>query len=142
MPARSLMARICNGDATAPNIPQTYSDLSGTVPPASAPTALVSSPPLSDNSASIATTAWVKGQNYGSGGGVAVLFADQEVPSGVMNALNTVFTLLAAPNPPISLQIFYNSSLLDPTQYSLTTNTITLGFAPDLGDSLVTFYRH
>jgi hypothetical protein len=55
------------GDTTV--VPKTYADLQGTIPASAAPTAIAASPPLSDNSTNLATTAWVNGQGYGKGGG-------------------------------------------------------------------------
>jgi hypothetical protein len=55
------------GDTTT--VPKSYTDLQGTVPASAAPTAISASPPLSDNSTNLATTAWVNGQGYGKGGG-------------------------------------------------------------------------
>ena len=54
-----------NGDVTVVTIPQTISDLSST--------ALPQSPPLSDNSTQVATTAWVKGQGYSGGAGTGAV---------------------------------------------------------------------
>src|SRR5262249_35836886 len=44
----------------------------------------------------------------GGGGGIAPLFSDGEVPSGLVNGTNTAFTLAFAPSPGSSLQLFRN----------------------------------
>jgi hypothetical protein len=105
--------------------------------PAFTGTPTAPTPVLSDNSTLIATTAWVKGQNYGAGGGVS--FSDAEIPSGAINGVNTTYTLLHTPNPAASLLLFYNG-VLEPN-YTLTTNTITMKFTLQIGDTLVTYYR-
>lgn len=129
------------GDTTT--VPKNFSDLQGTITPAQAPTSLQISPELSNNSTAIATTAWVKGQSYATvTNGTGPVFADAEAPSGIMDGVNNTFTLINTPNPTGSLQVFYNGILLDGTQYLLNTNTIILAFAPQSGDSLVTYYRH
>jgi hypothetical protein len=119
------------GDTTV--VPRTYADLQGTVPASAAPTAISVSPPLADNSTNLATTAWVKGQGYGAG---AQRFADAEIPGGTIDGTNKTFTVK---NPPIAIQVFVNGVL--ELNFTLSTNTITFAFAPQIGDTLVTYYR-
>jgi hypothetical protein len=81
----------------------------------------------------------------GSGGGVAAgSFADAEVPAGVINGSNAVFTLASAPSPAGSLELYLNGLLMSQgTDYQLSTNTITffLASVPQTGDILVASYR-
>lgn len=71
-------------------------------------------------------------------------FVDGEVPSGTINGINTVFTLAAAPSPAVSLKLFRNGLLVQPTvDYSLAGNTITFlpASIPAPGDALKVSYR-
>jgi len=78
------------------------------------------------------------------GGGGGASFADSEVPAGVINGSNAVFTLISAPSPAGSLELFLNGLLMrQGSDYQITTNTITffLGSVPQAGDLLVSSYR-
>jgi hypothetical protein len=81
----------------------------------------------------------------GSGGGAAGgSFADSEIPAGVVNGSNTVFTLASAPSPSSSLELYRNGLLmLQGVDYQISMNTITffLGSVPLSGDLLVASYR-
>ena len=81
----------------------------------------------------------------GSGGGVTSgSFADSEVPAGVVNGSNTVFTLASAPSPAASLELYRNGLLMrQGTDYQIATNTITffIGSVPQSADLLVASYR-
>lgn len=65
-----------------------------------------------------------------------------EIPMGVQDGVNSGFTLSQIPNPPSSLQFYYNGVLL--TQgwdYKLTGNTIGLLYLhPGIDDILQAFY--
>lgn len=66
-----------------------------------------------------------------------------EVPSGIVNGINKIFTLAITPNPPSSLIVAVNG--LTQTQgidYTLAGNTITFIFAPLDGALLVAGYRY
>jgi hypothetical protein len=64
------------------------------------------------------------------------------IPSGILNNINTVFTLPSIPSPALSLKLFYNGLLLDQTiDYNITNSTITLNFAPIPTGSLLAIYR-
>jgi hypothetical protein len=81
----------------------------------------------------------------GSGGGILPQFSDNETPSGTINGTNPVFTLLAAPSPATSLQLYLNGLRMDPgVDFSLTGSTITFITAstPQTGDILVASYRY
>lgn len=78
--------------------------------------------------------------------GVTVAFHDEETPSGTINSVNTVFTLLASPNPAGSLLLFLNGIQMRSgasNDFVLSGNTITFNATqiPQTGDSLVCWYR-
>jgi|SRR5665213_124213 len=87
----------------------------------------------------------VDGSSGPCGGGAAGgSFADAEIPAGVVNGSNTVFTLASAPSPASSLELYRNGLLmLQGTDYQISTNTITffLASVPQTGDLLVASYR-
>jgi hypothetical protein len=65
-----------------------------------------------------------------------------ETPSGAINGVNVTFTLLAAPAPAASLELYQNGMLQrQGTEYTLSGNTITMTVAPITGDTLAAFYR-
>ena len=73
-------------------------------------------------------------------------FVDREVPKGSINGINLVFSLLFAPTPSSSLQLFRNGLLLQlSTDYSVTAAVVTFvspALAPQPGDTLTASYRH
>jgi hypothetical protein len=81
----------------------------------------------------------------GSGGGATGgSFADAEIPIGLVNGSNTVFTLSSAPSPAASLELSRNGLLqLAGTDYQISGNTVTffLASVPQSGDLLVASYR-
>jgi hypothetical protein len=71
-------------------------------------------------------------------------FADDVVPAGTIDGTNAVFTLPQAPNPPASLNDFYNGvRLTEGIGYLLSGSTITYqaGYVPQPGDTHITNYR-
>ncbi|MBZ5607421.1 MAG: hypothetical protein LAP38_04120 [Acidobacteriia bacterium] len=71
-------------------------------------------------------------------------FVDGETPSGVMNGVNTSFTLSQIPNPAASLAVFRNGIRLKPgLDYTSSNNTITFVTAsmPQSGDVVLCAYR-
>lgn len=75
----------------------------------------------------------------------AVTFADDIVPTGVINGFNDTFTLPQSPNPPSSLNLFLNGQrLTEGLGYVLKANTITYqpGFIPQVGDTHLANYRY
>lgn len=71
-------------------------------------------------------------------------FVDQEVPAGNINGTNTIFTLASIPNPPSSLEFYWNGLAQKMgIDYTLSGSTITMinGNIPGPGDSLVATYR-
>jgi len=81
----------------------------------------------------------------GGGGGVLPQYSDNEKPSGTINGVNTIFTLMAAPAPTTSLHLFVNGLLMDPVlDYVANGSTITfvLASTPQTGDVLLANYRY
>jgi hypothetical protein len=75
----------------------------------------------------------------------SAVFVDQEVPSGAVDGSNTLFTLLSAPSPTASLQLFRNGVLQKAGfDYTLSGSSITFISAatPQPGDTILTYYRH
>jgi hypothetical protein len=73
-----------------------------------------------------------------------ISFIDAETPAGVVNGVNTVFTLSAAPLPASSLRVFRNGLLQKQgVDYIHTVNTITFTQVsiPVAGDILQVSYR-
>lgn len=83
------------------------------------------------------------GGGSGSAGGT---FSDGEVPSGSLDGVNNVFTLLNAPSPSVSLNVFRNGVLqVQGIDYTIVGQTISFfmpGSVPQVGDSLVASYRY
>lgn len=80
----------------------------------------------------------------GGGGSSADNFADAEVPAGLINGVNTQFTLVSAPSPAGSLALYRNGLIMRQGQdYQITGNAITffLASVPLSGDLLVAYYR-
>jgi hypothetical protein len=77
---------------------------------------------------------------------IAVI-TDGEIPGGVINGVNPVFTLATAPNPVNSLRLYKNGLLLAPgasNDFTLSGATISFvtGAIPQSGDTLQASYRH
>ena len=80
----------------------------------------------------------------GTSSKVAV-FSDDEVPSGVIDGVNSTFTLSYAPSPGLSLKVYKNGQLMQQNNdYTLSGSSIVFVSAatPQAGDSVVAFYRH
>jgi hypothetical protein len=78
-------------------------------------------------------------------GGAQVVFEDFEVPVGVVDGVNTTFTLAKAPNPTNSLMLFHKTGrliFLQNVDYTLAGVTITTTAPPAVGDTLYAWYRH
>jgi uncharacterized protein YoxC len=80
------------------------------------------------------------------GTGQTSTFTDAEVPSGTINGTNPTFTIAAAPNPVFSLRLFKNGMLLaQNADYTVSGTTLTFTSAqvtPQVGDSIIAYYRH
>lgn len=77
--------------------------------------------------------------------GAAVSFAYDETPTGSINGSNKTFTLANTPNPSGSLILTLNGQTLTAggVDYTLSTNTITMKFAPETNDILrAKFYQY
>ena len=71
-------------------------------------------------------------------------FVDAEIPAGLIDGSNTVFTLADVPSPPSSLSLYRNGVLQkEGVDYILTDTVIEFasGSAPQLDDILVGSYR-
>ena len=78
------------------------------------------------------------------GGGSGDNFADAEVPAGAINGVNSQFTLVSAPSPASSLELYRNGLVMrQGADYQITGNAITffLASVPQSGDLLVAYYR-
>lgn len=63
-------------------------------------------------------------------------------PTGLLNGINTIYSLPSIPHPAISLKLFYNGMLLiQNTDYTIVNSSITLIFAPSSTDLLLASYR-
>jgi hypothetical protein len=81
----------------------------------------------------------------GSGGGLVPSYSDAETPSGAVNGANTTFTLMFAPSPAASLELYLNGLLMSAgVDYQLAGNGIMffVGSTPQPGDLLVASYRY
>ncbi|MBV8845232.1 MAG: hypothetical protein JO307_20695 [Bryobacterales bacterium] len=81
----------------------------------------------------------------GSGGGLIPSYSDAEIPSGTVNGVNTTFTLMYAPSPAASLELFLNGLLMEAgSDYQLSGNTIMffVGSLPQPGDLVLASYRY
>ena len=75
---------------------------------------------------------------------LVVSFADEEVPSGLINGSNTTYTLA---NTPVSgsVKLFLNGVRLYAgagNDYTISGTTITMASAPDTGSTLLADYRY
>lgn len=71
-------------------------------------------------------------------------FVDNETPAGAINGANAEFSLVSAPDPAGSLQVFLNGMLQTAggEDYTLSGNIITFGVAPYASSVLRVFYRY
>jgi hypothetical protein len=77
-----------------------------------------------------------------TGGQVSPNFEDNETPSGAIDGVNTVFTLVKSPNPAASLQLYLNGTIQRQTTfYTVSGNTIMFTFAPAINSVLIANYR-
>lgn len=65
----------------------------------------------------------------------------QEIPSGVVDGVNAVFTLSLKPNSNAAVMVFLNGLILvQGTHYTISSQTITMAAAPSLGQVVYVFY--
>jgi hypothetical protein len=72
-------------------------------------------------------------------------FVDEEGPAGQINGSNVTFTLAHAPSPATSLKLVYNGATLRSgagNDFTLSTNTITMLYAPTAGSNLICWYQY
>jgi len=72
------------------------------------------------------------------------LFVDDEPITGTIDGFNGIFTISAVPNPPSSLHVYKNGTLLrNNIGYTISGNVITFSFdyIPQIGDIVWTEYR-
>lgn len=81
--------------------------------------------------------------------GTTITLTDNEVPAGVVNGTNQIFTLAAMPNPSSSLHLYLNGLRQSPGgDYVLVGTTITFNPASipqapaGVLDTLLADYRH
>jgi len=83
-----------------------------------------------------------------SGAGGAI--PQREAPAGILNGVNTIFTLSFVPNPVDSLLLLLNGVAQNPgsgspisgADYSISGVTITFTVAPVASDWMMAFYTH
>lgn len=81
--------------------------------------------------------------NGGAGPNIGQRFGDSETPVGIINGVNTSFTLAHAPNPTLSLLLFVNKTLqIQGTDYTLSGVSITMVVAPPGGATFLSWYRY
>jgi hypothetical protein len=83
-------------------------------------------------------------QNIPTGSVTGVAFVDAEVPSGVVNGTNGVFSLSQSPSPASSLQLYRNGvELTAGLDFTVTTNSVAFASnaIPQAGDALTAYYR-
>jgi hypothetical protein len=81
--------------------------------------------------------------SFGPGATIIGLFSDAETPSGTVDGVNKVFTLLHAPNQAASLEMYKNGLLQSAgVDYALTGSTITFVTAPPISSTLICWYRY
>ncbi len=70
-------------------------------------------------------------------------FVDNEVPTGVLNGANAIFTLANTPNPASSVALYRNGLLLKQSvDYTVSANSVTFqAGTPQSGDMLLASYR-
>ena len=61
-----------------------------------------------------------------------VLF-EREIPTGLVNGLNTVYTMSQIPSDPANTFVYLDGAISNQTEYSISTNEITFVTAPQTG---------
>jgi hypothetical protein len=81
----------------------------------------------------------------GGGGGIVPAYADAEVPSGIINGLNQIFTVANTPSPTTSVEVYHNGILMEQgLDYTISGGTITFApvSIPQVGDIVLVNYRY
>lgn len=86
------------------------------------------------------------GISEGNSNGTILHFADMEVPHGVLDGNNQIFTIVNIPNPANSLILTRNGLVMKRgVDYSISANNITFASGestPQESDLLLTWYRY
>ena len=70
-------------------------------------------------------------------------FADEIIPAGIVDGVNTMFTVPQSPDPAASLELYFNGVLIDQGKdYTINLNTITYIVPPNPGDTQIAYYRY
>lgn len=81
----------------------------------------------------------VRGSGGGGGGGTDI----QEAPSGSINNSNTAFTLSQTPTANAAVKLYQDGLILiQGTDYTIASTTITMTTAPDFGQFLYAVYTY
>jgi hypothetical protein len=79
------------------------------------------------------------------GGGLVPAYSDAEVPSGIINGLNQIFTVANTPSPTSSVEVYHNGILMEQgLDYTIAGGTITFASVsvPQVGDIVLVNYRY
>jgi len=79
------------------------------------------------------------------GGGIVPAYSDAEIPSGIINGLNQVFTVANTPSPATSVEVYHNGILMEQgLDYTISGAIITFATAsiPQVGDIVLVNYRY
>lgn len=77
--------------------------------------------------------------------GTAGNYAENETPTGTINGSNKSFTLAQTPSPVGSLKLYLNGLRLKSAagnDYTLSSKTITMLYAPETGSNFLADYRY
>ena len=72
-------------------------------------------------------------------------YSDAEVPSGIINGLNQIFTVANTPSPVSSVEVYHNGILMQQgVDYTISGATFTFSSAaaPQVGDIVLVNYRY
>lgn len=72
-------------------------------------------------------------------------YSDAEVPSGIINGLNQIFTVANTPSPTTSVEVYHNGILMEQgLDYTIAGATVTFNPAsvPQVGDIVLVNYRY
>jgi len=69
------------------------------------------------------------------------ILVDGETPGGLINGVNTAFTLANTPNPSTSVHVYMSGLRVSPSAYTVSGNTVTFSVAPAIGSTLLIDYR-
>ena len=76
---------------------------------------------------------------------IVLAYSDAEVPAGIVNGLNQIFTLANVPSPISSVEVYHNGILMEQgLDYTISGGVITFSPAtvPQVGDIVLVNYRY